>query len=176
MVSNLALFFTGPPRCSLACSVSPPRLLPPDLPRRPTCLLLHHHHRRPLHRYATFSSDTRRSRDLADKTDRQRTRREKLSGCRCVELHVRFKTRHLTSSAGWQEARYCRELWKCANYNVMSAFGVSQACITVSPSLITRDHITCVKTFSVCSPGCVSLQHTCVCLQRQRDEPIAACG
>lgn len=57
-------FFTGLPRCSPACPVSPPRLSPPALLHRPTGLHYHHHH---LRRYATFYSDTRRSRDLADK-------------------------------------------------------------------------------------------------------------
>lgn len=96
--SYLALFFTGSPCSPLACWVSPPRLLPPDFPHRPTGFHHHHHHRR---RYATFCSDTRWSRDLADKykIKIKKITHEKLSGCCWVELHSHFK-RHLTFSPG----------------------------------------------------------------------------
>lgn len=90
MISNLLLFFTGPPRCSLDCLVSPPRLLPPDSLHRPTGL-----HRRP-GRATTFYSEPRQNRDLVNIESTQK--RQIVSHGIHVGWHVHLK-RHLTSAA-----------------------------------------------------------------------------
>lgn len=161
MIPNLVLFFTGPPRCSLDCLVSPPRLSPPDSLHRPTGL-----HRRP-GRAATFYSDPRQNRDLMVK--KARNKRQAVSHGIHAGLHVHLK-RHLTFTVGcWGTSlrRTERVVKKVRSKVRVCAPPKKQVCnnatLPTSRPIRGQMTLTCVKKLSAPSPIDGFLLHTSVC-------------